>query len=162
MDQNVNNQFNPQTGAPQPAPVFNGQPQGYPQQPYGQPQGYPQQPYGYPQQPYGYPQQPYAQQPSGEHPAVTASADAAFGKSLAAAIMCSFPITSIIAIILGSAGLSLVEETNRLAAQYGVSAGGKNVAAKVLGMIGKIAGIVMTVFWGLYFLILLLAIGSVM
>lgn len=83
----------------------------------------------------------------------------AFGKCLAAAIMAWFPICSIIAIILGSGGLKLVDRANELAAYYGVSAGGKNVAAKILGMVGKIAGIVMTAFYGIYIVIAVFIIG---
>lgn len=89
-------------------------------------------------------------------------AGSAFGKSLAAAIMAWFPICSIIAIILGSGGLKRVKRANELAAHYGVSAGGKNVAAKILGMVGKIAGIVMTVIYSLYFVIIIGMIGTLM
>lgn len=85
-------------------------------------------------------------------PAVDALVDSAFGKGLAATIMCGFPIASIIAIVMGSMGLGLVEQAKTLAAQRGVKPGGKNVAANVLGKIGKIAGIVMTCWWAFYFI----------
>lgn len=82
----------------------------------------------------------------------------AFGKCLAACIMAWFPIASIIAIVMGSQGLNLVKDANTLAAGLGISAGGKAVGAKITGMIGKIGGIVMTVFYGLYFFIFFFAI----
>lgn len=99
---------------------------------------------------------------SESNPEVDACAGSAFGKSLAAAIMAWFPICSIIAIILGSGGLKMVKRANELAAHYGVSAGGKNIAAKILGMIGKIAGIVMTVIYSIYFVVIIGLIGSLM
>lgn len=99
---------------------------------------------------------------SENNPEVDACAGSAFGKSLAAAIMAWFPICSIIAIILGSGGLKMVKRANELAAHYGVSAGGKNVAAKILGMVGKIAGIVMTVIYSIYFVVIVGMIGSLM
>ncbi|MBE6923611.1 MAG: hypothetical protein E7466_00015 [Ruminococcaceae bacterium] len=127
---------------------------------------YPQQPpayngqYGYYPQPMGYPQ---TMQPAPmNHPEVDAVVDSAFGKCLAATIMCSFPITSIISIVLGSSGLKQVDQANQMAAYYGATAGGKCVAAKVLGKIGKIAGIAMTCFWGLYFLLVIGIIASFM
>ena len=86
----------------------------------------------------------------------------AFGKSLAATIMAWFPICSIIAIVLGNGGLQMVQRANELASRYGVDAGGKNIAAKILGMIGKIAGIVMTVIYSIYFIIIVGVIGSFM
>ena len=89
-------------------------------------------------------------------PEADAYVDAAFSKSLAATIMCSFPVASIIAIFFGSAGLDLVEKAKYLAAQRGVRLSGKNIAATILGKIGKIAGIVMTAFWGFYFFVILL------
>ena len=95
-------------------------------------------------------------------PEVEARIDAAFGKSLAATIMAGFPIASIIAISFGSTGLNMVDEAKRLAAQRGAKPGGKNVAATVLGKIGKIGGIVMTAFWGFYFFILMIIIMGAM
>jgi len=94
-------------------------------------------------------------------PAVDALVDSAFGKSLAATIMCGFPIASIIAIFFGVAGLNLVEQAKALAAQRGVKPSGKNIAATVLGKIGKIVGIVMTAFWGFYLLLLLIIIINI-
>lgn len=88
-------------------------------------------------------------------------ADAAFSKALAAAIMCEFPIASIIAIIFGSKGLHFAEAAKRLAAEQGIEPGGKVTAAVILGKIGKIAGIVMTAFWGVYLLIMLIALSAI-
>ena len=84
-------------------------------------------------------------------PAVDAYVESAFSKTLASAIM-----ASIIAIIFGNTGLQLSEQARAMAAQRGVKISGKNIAAKVLGMVGKIGGIVMTSFWGIYLLILLI------
>ena len=103
-----------------------------------------------------------AESHSGSNPEVDACAESAFGKSLAAAIMAWFPVCSIIAIILGSGGLKMVKRANELAAHYGVSAGGKTIAAKVLGIVGKIAGIVMTVIYSIYFVVIVGMIGSLM
>ena len=85
-------------------------------------------------------------------------ADAAFGKTLASVIMAWWPVTSIIAIILGAIGLKNVNKAEEIATNYGVSAGGKKVAAKIMGKIGLIGGIVMTAFWVTYFFILFIAI----
>ena len=89
---------------------------------------------------------------------VTESANSAFGKGLAATIMAEFPVTSLIAIFMGAAGLKKVKQTNEMAAYYGIKAPGKNIAAKVLSMIGLITGIAMTAFWSLYFFIFAIAI----
>ena len=94
------------------------------------------------------------------HPAITECADSAFGKGLAATIMAWFPIVSIVAIAMGSSGLNLVEQAQVIAAQYGAEAGGKATAAKILSKIGKIAGIVMTIFWAFYFFLIFAIIGS--
>ena len=67
---------------------------------------------------------------------VTESANSAFGKGLAATIMAEFPVASLIAIFMGAAGLKKVKQTNEMAAYYGIKAPGKNIAAKVLSMIG--------------------------
>ena len=79
-------------------------------------------------------------------------ADSAFGKTLASVIMAWWPVTSVIAIILGAIGLKNVNKAEEIAANYGVSAGGKKVAAKIMGKIGLIGGIVMTAFWFVYIL----------
>lgn len=100
--------------------------------------------------------------PTWTDPEVEARIDAAFGKSLAATIMAGFPVASIIAIFFGNTGLNMVDEAKRLAAQRGAKPGGKNIAATVLGKIGKIAGIVMTAFWGFYFFILMMIILGAM
>ncbi len=93
-------------------------------------------------------------------PDLASCVDSAFGKSLAATIMAWFPICSILSIIFGSMGLKLVKKAEQMAAYYGVSAGGKKIAAKILGKIGKISGIVMTAFYGFYFILLIAIIGS--
>ena len=105
-------------------------------------------------------QQPVAPAPTSV-PAAAACADEAFGKGLAATIMAWFPITSIIAIAMGGKGLGLLEQAEAIAAQYGVSAGGKAIAAKILSKIGKIGGIAMTIFWGVYFFIIIVALASI-
>ncbi len=142
-------------------------PQAMPQQPQQReplPVFDPQNQYGYPQQntqPYpnmNYPNQPpmYTQAPQTApvtNPEIQACVESAFNKSLASTIMAWFPICSILAIIFGSIGLKQVKRAEQMAAYYGVSAGGKNIAAKVMGKIGKIAGIVLTAFYGLYFLL---------
>ena len=98
--------------------------------------------------------------PAYSDPAVDLIVDSAFGKALASAIMCEFPIASIIAIVIGSQSLDLVEQAKNLAAQRGAKPSGKIIAATVLGKIGKIAGIIMTCFWGIYLFIILAAIFS--
>lgn len=87
-------------------------------------------------------------------PQVDSCVENAFGKGLAATIMAWFPIASIIAIIFGNKAQEMVESAKIMAAQRGVNISGKNIAAKVLGTIGKIGGIVMTVFWGIYLFII--------
>ena len=85
-------------------------------------------------------------------------ADSAFGKTLASVIMAWWPVTSVIAIILGALGLKNVNKADEIASNYGVSAGGKRLAAKIMGKIGLIGGIAMTAFWFIYFLIIIIAI----
>ena len=105
-------------------------------------------PYGYNQPPvYGYNPVPNAD--------IAACVDSAFGKGLAAAILAEFPIGSIIAIALGSSAAELSEKANMMAASRGTSAGGKNVAARVLGLVGKFAGIGFTIFWAFYFFMII-------
>ena len=89
---------------------------------------------------------------------VTESANSAFGKGLAATIMAEFPVTSVVSIFLGAAGLKKVKQTDEMAAYYGIKAPGKNIAAKVLSMIGLIAGIAMTAFWSFYFFIIVMVV----
>ena len=74
----------------------------------------------------------------------------AFSKGLASVIMAWFPFVSILAIIFGIISKRQVKKANDLAARYGISAGGRNIAAKVMSTIGIIAGSVMTGFWVLY------------
>ncbi|MBQ3080905.1 MAG: hypothetical protein IJC49_00450 [Clostridia bacterium] len=92
-------------------------------------------------------------------PQVVALANSAFSKGLAAAIMCSFPIASIVAIILGFSAKSTSAQASALAAQYNCEFPGKGVAGKILGLIGGIAGIVMTVVW-FFYIILIVAVVS--
>lgn len=105
-------------------------------------------------------QQPVAPAPT-SCPAAEACASDAFGKGLAATIMAWFPVASIIAIAMGGKGLGLLEQAEAIAAQYGVSVGGKAIAAKILSKIGKIGGIAMTIFWGFYIFIIIVAAGSI-
>ncbi len=90
-------------------------------------------------------------------------ANSAFGKGLASVIMAEFPILCFIAIFLGGSAASRAKSASALALQNGVSAGGKCVAAKILGTIGMILGIIMSLFWVLYIIIIIIAvIGSAM
>ena len=79
----------------------------------------------------------------------------AFIKSLAAIIMAWFPITSIIAVFLGLKAGKLAKQTEELANQVGAKFSGKIKAAKILGMIGWIAGLVCSIVWGIVALIIL-------
>ena len=170
MDQNyVNNQMNTNGDNREPLPTYGAQPQyGYAQPPVApQPQSQPQ--YGYAQQPYQqYPQYAYGQQQptyaapaqqSEMPPAVVESADSAFRKSLTSVIMSLFPITSIIAIFMGSAGLNGVKATNELAARFGLKLGGtangKTIAARIMGIVGLASGIFFTLFYSFYFLVII-------
>ena len=103
------------------------------------------------------PQPVYQPAPDPELDALTGSA---FGKGLAAAIMAWFPIASIIAIIFGSKALALVSQTRALAQMRQRQASKKLIPAKVLGMVGKIGGIVMTVFWVFYFILIIFVFGG--
>ena len=87
-------------------------------------------------------------------------AKSAFGKCLAAVILAWWPVASVIAIILGSIGLKAAKKATALAEANNISAGGKNIAAKITGKIGLIGGIVMTVFWLFYIVIIVAIIGA--
>lgn len=102
--------------------------------------------------------QPVDNKPA-RYPDLEVCVDSAFGKGLAATILASFPFTSLISIFLGAAGQSRVNRAKKLAAQYGVSAGGKNTAANVLSKIGLIYGIVMTAFWLFYIFYVVFLVG---
>ncbi len=81
--------------------------------------------------------------------------DGAFGKGLAATIMAWFPIASIVAIGLAAASKSALSEAKELGRNFNIELGGKSIAAKVLNTVGLVSGIVMTAFWGLYFLLII-------
>ena len=80
-------------------------------------------------------------------------ANKAFTKGLISAILSEIPAASIASIVLGAGAQSAAAEAEQIAARYGISAGGKCKAGKILGTIGKIVGIVSTIFWALYFII---------
>ena len=157
MDQNNLNGQNPQYSGREPLPTMD-----YPQAPnngfYGQNPQYgdrePLPTMNYPAAAPVYQQAPNQQVNSALNAQLQAYGDAAFGKCLAAAIMAWFPVTSIIAIVMGSTGLGIVEQAYQLAIRNGISAGGKNIASKILGKVGKIGGIAMTAFWGFYFFLI--------
>jgi hypothetical protein len=86
-------------------------------------------------------------------------ADSAFGKCLAAVILAWWPICSVIAIILGGIGLKAAKQATELAEANKIQAGGKNIAAKITGKIGLIGGIIMTVFWLFYIILIVAMIG---
>ncbi len=161
----VNNQPNAQPNAqPYYEPTYTQATPGYQQPAYQEP-AYQQPVYQQPayQEPaYQQPvyQQPVAPAPTSA-PAAEACADEAFGKGLAATIMAWFPITSIIAIAMGGKGLGLLDQAEAIAAQYGVRVGGKAIAAKILSKIGKIGGIVMTIFWSIYIFLFVIILGSI-
>ncbi len=99
------------------------------------------------------PVSPYPAQPRPEDiPGLQQLVNSAFGKALASVIMAELPIASIIAIFMGSSANKLVAKAENLAAQYGTKAGGKKIAAKIMGKIGFFMGIGMTIFWGIYIL----------
>ena len=103
----------------------------------------------------------YAQQPvQNEDPRAAAAnyveqmAGSVFGKALASMILSQFPITSVIAIILGASANSALNEIKKVAEGYGIKGGGKYMASRVLSKIGLFSGIAMTVFWTIYILYL--------
>lgn len=98
-----------------------------------------------------YPQPVYAPRPVYVvDPDVAALTGTAFSKGLAAAIMCQFPVASVIAIFYGSKAMNAVVTARDVAARRGVRAPKKLIAAKILGTVGKFAGIGYTVFWAVY------------
>jgi len=93
-----------------------------------------------------------------EHPEkaeADAKIEATFGKALAATICAAFPIASIVAIVLGKQALDAWVEASDAAKRGGFRLTGKSVAVRVLGLVGKIGGIVMTAFWAIYFIVLI-------
>ncbi|MBQ8038843.1 MAG: hypothetical protein IJ274_03060 [Lachnospiraceae bacterium] len=92
-------------------------------------------------------EQEYAQEAS--NPEVEECVNGAFGKALASVIMVNFPIVSLVSVILGALALKGVKKADELAAAYGVEAGGKRTAAKIMGMIGTIYGAVITCYYAL-------------
>jgi len=89
-----------------------------------------------------------------EKAAADAKIEANFGKALAATICSAFPVASIVAIVLGNNALKEWVEAKAMADRGGFRLTGKHVPTRVLALVGKITGIVMTAFWGVYFLIL--------
>ena len=94
-------------------------------------------------------------------PELKSCVESAFSKALASVIMAGFPIASILSIIFGSLALKNVKKAEDIANYYRVSSGGKKIAAKIMGKIGKITGIVMTCFYSLYILFFILVFASV-
>lgn len=94
-----------------------------------------------------------------EVPQLKELTEKAFSNGLAAVIMAEFPVASIFAIFKGHKAQKLAREAEDLAQSYGRFAGGKNVAAKVMGIVGKISGIVNTALYA--FLTLYIACYSV-
>jgi hypothetical protein len=152
-----NNNYQPVYEQPQyTAPNYQ-QPQ-YQQPQYQQPQ------YQQPQY-----QQPVYQQPNILPPDIKQRIDNVFGKALAAAIMAEFPIASIIAIFFGNNALKEIMELMDICRIMGMRLPGKLVAARILGIVGKISGIVCTciyaglaVFYTFYFIFIfgMLALGG--
>ena len=117
-------------------------------------------------------QQPQYQQPQYQQPVQTnilppdiqQRIDGVFGKALASTIMSEFPIASIIAIFFGNNALKEIMELMDICRTMGIRLPGKLVAARILGIVGKISGIVCTciyaglaAFYSLYFGLLFLA-----
>lgn len=89
-----------------------------------------------------------------EIPQLRELTDEAFSTGLASVIMAGFPVASIFAIFKGRKAQSLAKEAEDMATAYGFPAGGKNTAAKIMGIVGKISGIVNTALYAfleLYF-----------
>ncbi len=109
-------------------------------------------------------QQPQYQQPQQSNllPAeIQQRINAIFGKALAAAIMSEFPVASIIAIFFGNNALKEVNSLMDICRSMGIRLPGKLVAARILGIVGKISGIVCTciyaglaVFYAFYFILI--------
>lgn len=89
-------------------------------------------------------------------------ADSAFSNGLASAIMAWFPVTSIIAIVLSGVSKRYVKEADRLGKALGIEVSGKKTAGSILSNVGRIAGIIMTCIWGVYFFMLFIAIMASM
>lgn len=87
--------------------------------------------------------------------------DSAFNKGLVSSILAWFPVTSIIAIFLAAASKNASSEAVELGNVSGNEVGGKNIAAKILNTVGLVSGIVMSVIWGIYFLIIIAAILAI-
>ena len=71
-------------------------------------------------------------------------------------------MASIFAIAAGAKAEKLAAQAQEMGARYGIGGGGKAMAGKIMGKIGKIMGIVMTAFWGFYLLYFLVIILSAM
>ena len=112
-------------------------------------------------------QQPVYQQPAQPNilpPDIQQRIGGVFGKALASTIMSEFPIASIIAIFFGNNALKEIMELMDICRSMGVRLPGKLVAARILGIVGKISGIVYTciyaglaAFYSFYFGLLFLA-----
>ena len=83
---------------------------------------------------------------------IKAHGDSAFGKALASVILSDIPLGSIIAIILAAVAKGGAKKAEGLASSYGLPAGGKVTAAKILSTIGLILGIVCTVAYAVSFI----------
>ena len=71
--------------------------------------------------------------------------------------MCSFPIASIVAIFFGFKARALGGQAAELADYMGCERHGKGVAGRILGNIGGIMGIVMTVLYVIVFALSIIA-----
>ena len=82
---------------------------------------------------------------------VESLASSAFGKGLAGTIIAHVPIASIVSIFLSASALSKSKKASEIGNQYGFKAPGKNIAARVLSIIGLAQSIFFTFLWSIYF-----------
>ncbi len=93
---------------------------------------------------------------------VESLASSAFGKGLAGAIISFFPIASVVGIFLSAFGLSNAKKASEIGNRYGFKAPGKNIAGRILSIVGLAQSIFYTCIWSIYFFFILAIIGSVM
>lgn len=81
-----------------------------------------------------------------------------FGKAIAAVVCSSFPIASIVAIVLGNQTLQTWKQAKALADRGGFRLGGKSIPTRIMALVGKFTGIAITPVWAIYFVAIILAI----
>ncbi len=125
---------------------------------YQAPPSYNPNPYQAPSYNYNYDNN-YAQQTAPASPEVNELASSSLTRGIVALILAEIPIVSIVAIILGFSAKGKGQKAQNLAKQLYCKCPAKAIVGRILGIVGGIYGIFMTVFWPIYIIYMIYIFG---